>query len=158
MAFGLSSVAALAQSPTLREQNKDWATYTFSSSGGKLCYALSQPLEKLPADRNHGDVFFFVSNRPAEGVVNEPNFIVGYPFKGGSMVTVDVDGQVFSLFTKGDGAWVQNAADEKRLVAAMKAGSKMFVKGVSSRGTQTSYRFSLSGITASIKAANAACR
>jgi hypothetical protein len=40
----------------------------------------------------------------------------------------------------------------------MKAGRSMTVNGVSSRGTQTSYTFSLSGVTAAIAAADKACQ
>ena len=157
LTFALSGGAALAQTPTLIEQFKDWAAYSYGGAKGKVCYALSKPTQMSPSDRNHGDVFFFVSNRPSEGVINEPMVMVGYPFKEGSSVTVDVDGTKFTLFTKGDGAWVENAAQEKQLVAAMKAGRAMTVSGESGRGTQTSYRYSLSGVTAAIGAADKAC-
>lgn len=149
---------ALAQSPTLISQQKDWAAYSYAGSKGKVCYALSKPKKLEPADRNHGDVFFFVSTRPGEGVSNEPSLIVGYPFRDGSKVSVDIDGKAFSMFTKGDGAWVENAAEENSLIAAMKAGSNMSVSGTSSRGTNTSYTFSLSGVTAAIGLASKACQ
>lgn len=158
LAFALSGVAASAQTPTLVNQFKDWATYTYGGPKGKVCYALSKPLEMKPSDRNHGDVFFFVSTRPAEGVSNEPMVMVGYSFKDGSSVEIDVDGTKFTLFTKGDGAWVENAAQEQALVGAMKAGRQMTVSGVSSRDTQTSYSYSLSGVTAAIEAAGKACQ
>ncbi len=159
MALGISGATASAQSPALLKENGKWATYTFNTqSGGKVCYAISAPEQSLPTDRNHGEVFFFVSTRPGEGVTNEPSFIVGYPFKEGSLVTTTVDGQQFTMFTKGDGAWVQNAAEEQRLVDAMKAGNSMSISGESARGTQTSYSFSLSGITASVRDATNACQ
>lgn len=158
MALGISGAAAYAQSPTLLKQNRDWGAYSFTGQNGKICYALSKPQQLLPTDRNHGDVFFFVSTRPNEQVRDEPSVIVGYNFKDGSTVTADVDGNKFTMFTKGDGAWVQNAAEEQRLVAAMKAGRQMTISGVSARGTQTTYKFSLSGITASIRDASGACQ
>ena len=111
-----------------------------------------------PADRNHGEVFVFVSTRPGENVRDEPSFLVGYPFKEGSSVAVDIDGNKFTMFTKGDGAWVENAAQEQRLVAAMRAGRSMKLSGVSSRNTNTSYTVSLSGVTAAINAADKACK
>ncbi|MDD7909389.1 invasion associated locus B family protein [Pseudovibrio exalbescens] len=158
MALGISGAAAHAQSANLVKQNRDWGAYTFSGQNGKICYAVSKPTQLLPTDRNHGDVFFFVSTRPNEQVNNEPSVIVGYNFREGSTVTANVDGTTFTMFTKGDGAWVQNAAEEQRLINAMKAGREMTISGVSGRGTQTTYKFSLSGITASINDANAACR
>ncbi|NVK34138.1 MAG: hypothetical protein HWE23_06650 [Rhodobacteraceae bacterium] len=161
--FGLvglivSSAAAFAQTPTLLQQHTDWAAYSHSGGSGKVCYALTKPTELLPSDRNHGDVFFFVSTRPSEGVSAEPSLLVGYPLKEGSNVIVDVDGTKFTLFTKGDGAWVENAATEAQLVAAMKAGRAMTVSGQSSRGTQTTYKFSLSGVTAAINNSISACQ
>ena len=156
--LALSGAAAVAQAPTLLKQQRDWAAYTHASGGGKVCFALTKPTQMLPTDRNHGDVFFFVSTRPSEGVNSEPSLQVGYPLREGSQVTVDIDGKPFTMFTKNDGAWVENAAAEQQLVSAMKAGSKMSVKAVSGRGTETSYAFSLSGVTAAIDTANQACR
>jgi invasion protein IalB len=158
VALALSGAAANAQTPNLISQFKDWAAYSYGGAKGKVCYALSKPVQMTPSDRNHGDVFFFVSNRPGEGVANEPMVMVGYPFKDGSSVTVEIDGTKFTLFTKGDGAWVENAAKERELVGAMKAGKEMQVSGVSTRDTQTSYKYSLSGITAAIQAADKACQ
>ncbi|MCA1299700.1 invasion associated locus B family protein [Stappia indica] len=158
IAVVLSSVAASAQTPTPIGEFNQWRAFSYGGAKGKVCYALSQPTKMAPSDRNHGDVFFFVSNRPGENVTNEPSVIVGYPFKDNSSVSVDVDGRKFTLFTKNDGAWMSNPAEERQLIAAMKAGSKMQVTGVSQRGTQTIYDFSLSGVTASITAADKACR
>ncbi len=153
-----SSVASFAQTPTLLKQHRDWASYALTAGGGKVCYALTKPLTKLPAERNHGDVFFFVTTRPSESVDSEPSLVVGYPFKDKSSVAVDIDGKGFVMFTNSTGAWIDNAATETQLVSAMKAGREMTVNGESERGTRTSYKFSLSGVTAAINTANAACR
>lgn len=157
-AIVVSSSAALAQTPTLLKQHKDWAAYVMASGSGKVCYALTKPTQMLPGDRNHGDVFFFVTSRPSEGVSQEPSLLVGYPLKAKSTVNADVDGKIFAMFTNNDGAWVDNAATEAQLVGAMKAGREMTVRGESSRGTKTTYKFSLSGVTAAIKSASDACK
>ena len=72
-------------------------------------------------------------------------------------VSVDVDGKKFKLFTKGGNAWATDASADKALVAAMKAGRRMIIKGTSSRGTLTTDTYSLSGLTAAIKAIDKAC-
>ncbi|MFD1695969.1 invasion associated locus B family protein [Roseibium aestuarii] len=154
----VSGAAASAQDAKLLEKHKDWFAFAHAGSNGKVCYALSVPTKMLPGDRNHGDVFFFVSTRPGEGVKEEPSFLVGYPFKDGAPVVVDVDGKKFNMFSKNDGAWIDNAATEAQLIAAMKAGREMNVEGESQRGTKTSYAFSLSGITAAITTAENACK
>jgi invasion protein IalB len=155
------AVPALAQTqgaqPTLIKQNGDWSAFQHGSGGSRVCFALTIPKQKSPPNLNHGDVFFFVSNRPAEGVKNEPSILVGYPFQENSKVIVDIDGQKFTLFTKGEGAWVENASDEGALIAAMRKGKSMSVTGTSGRGNPTSYTFSLSGITASITDVDKAC-
>ncbi|MHC5655613.1 invasion associated locus B family protein [Stappia sp.] len=158
LAVALTGASAQAQTPTLIGQNNDWDTYSYGGAKGKVCYALSKPTKLAPSDRNHGDVFFFISNRPGENVNNEPSVIVGYSFKEQSSVSVDIDGNKFTMFTKNDGAWMANPTEERQLVGAMKAGRSMVVSGVSSRGTQTTYTFSLSGVTASISAADKACQ
>ncbi|MEP3667636.1 MAG: hypothetical protein ABJN42_13005, partial [Roseibium sp.] len=101
--LAVSSAVAFAQTPTLLKQHKDWAAYALTGGSGKVCYALTKPTTMLPGDRNHGDVFFFVTSRPAEGVSSEPSLLVGYPFKDKSSVTVNIDGKDFSLFTNNDG-------------------------------------------------------
>ena len=108
--------------------------------------------EKLTTSSNSAN------SNSGENVDNEPSVIVGYSFKEQSSVSVDIDGQKFTMFTKKDGAWMANPAEERKLVAAMKAGREMVVSGVSARGTQTTYTYSLSGVTAAIGSADTACR
>lgn len=153
-AFGIAS-AAFAQSPTQIKQNKAWGAYSHSGSDGKVCYVLSIPMEKSPETLNgravdHGDVFFMLAQHPGQNVRLEPQFTAGYAFRDDSKVVLDIDGRKFSMFTRGQNAWLENPAEEAAVVAAMKAGSKMKVSAVSRRGTQTSYDYSLSGVTASI--------
>ena len=143
--------AALAQTPTKIKQFKAWGAYSYNSAGSKVCYVLSVPTKKLPADRDHGDIFFLVSQKPGQNVSYEPQVEVGYPLQEGSKVTVEIDGKSFIMFTKGRNAWVENAAQEPALVRAMRAGQLMNVSGKSVRGTVTSYLYSLSGITAALK-------
>ncbi len=145
-----TSVASSAQTPTRIKQFKAWGAYSFKDKTGKVCYILSIPTDKKPADRDHGDVFFLVSQKPGKNVAFEPQVEVGYPFKPDSEVIVNVDGQKFSMFTKGNNAWMKNAAQEPDLVAKMRNGKSMKVTGRSRRGTQTSYVYSLSGVTAAL--------
>jgi hypothetical protein len=141
--------AAAQGAPTLLQQYSDWEAYKYEADGNTVCYALSKPKSLAPTNRNHGDIFFFISTRPEENVENEASLLVGYPFEEGSTVTASVDGEEFTMFTKEDGAWVESPAEEDQLVAAMRAGRQMIVKGTSHRGTDTTYTFSLSGVTAS---------
>ena len=143
--------AALAQEPTRIKQHNAWGAYTYAGTSGKICYVLSIPEQKEPSDRDHGDVFFMVARHPGQQGNLEPQFKVGYPFKEASKVTLSIDGKSFSMYTQGDSAWIENAAQEPDVISAMRAGSSMSLSGQSRRGTQTKYTYSLSGVTASLK-------
>ncbi|MCQ0989173.1 invasion associated locus B family protein [Jiella marina] len=145
-----SSVASAAQTPTRMNTFNDWGTYSYTSSNGKVCYILSTPKQKLPTNVDHGDIFFLVSQRPGQNVSYEPQAVMGYQLKEGSKVNVDVDGKDYTMFVKGESAWMENAAEEPQLVAALKAGRTLTVEATSRRGTNTSYTYSLSGVTAAL--------
>jgi hypothetical protein len=150
LALALATGPALAQSAKKMGQQGQWGTYSYQAQNGTVCYVLTVPTEKQPASLDHGDMFFFVSQRPGQSVSYEPQFIAGYNLKEGSKVTVTIGDKTFSMFTKGKSAWVENAAEEPLLIAAMKSGSDMKVKAQSGRGNPTSYTFSLRGITAAL--------
>ena len=151
--FALTAAAA-AQSPTRIKQFDAWGAYSYNSGNSKVCYVLSVPTAKNPANVDHGDIFFLVSQRPGQNISYEPQAMMGYALKEASKVEVDVDGNKFTLFTRGNSAWVENAAQEPQLVAAMRAGTTMTVKATSRRGTNTSYSYSLKGVTAALNQIN----
>lgn len=142
---------ALAQTPTQISQYNAWGAYSYQSKSGKVCYVLSVPTAKKPANVDHGDNFFLVSQKPGQNVSFEPQFMAGYDLK--DKVTVKVDnGTAFTLFTSGKSAWLENAAQEPQLVSAMKSGGELDIDAESARGTKTSYTFSLKGISAALDA------
>lgn len=149
----LSSAAVAAQTPSRINQFNAWGSYSYDQNGTKVCYVLSTPTAMQPSTVNHGDIFFLVSQKPGQNAY-EPQVVMGYPMREGSQVTVDVDGNKFTLFTRGESAWVEDASKEPALVAAMRGGRQMTVSATSARGTATSYTYSLSGITAAIQSIN----
>jgi invasion protein IalB len=148
MAAGAS--AAYAQSATKIGQHNAWGTYSYQAQNGKVCYVLTVPTDKKPANLDHGDIFFFVSQRPGQAPTYEPQFIASYNLQENSKVSVKVDGKTFSMFTRGKSAWVEKPEDEPALVNAMKNGSEMQVSAKSGRGNPTNYAFSLKGISAAL--------
>ncbi len=144
------TTAAAAQSPNRIQQFDAWGAYSYDSGGAKVCYILSVPTSSAPENVDHGEIFFLISQRPGQNVSYEPQAMLGYPLQETSKVNVQIDSRSFSLFTRGNSAWVENAAEEPQLVAAMRAGSAMTVKAVSRRGTNTSYSYSLKGVTAAL--------
>lgn len=158
LAGAMTSPAHAQATPLLLVQSKDWSAVTAQGSKGKVCYALSKPTKMDPATLKHGDVFFFVSTRLGENIRNEPSIQVGYTLKEGSKVTVDVDGKKYVLFTRADGAWVETPGDEAKLLDSMKKGKKLTVAAESSRGSATSYAFSLNGLSGALDAAAKECK
>ncbi|WP_425416678.1 invasion associated locus B family protein [Oricola indica] len=157
MAAGMvaaSAAGAWAQTPTRIGDYNDWSAFSYNSGGSKVCYTLSVPIpgSEKPSGVNHGTNFFIVTQRTNQNVSYEPQFMADYSLQDASKVTVTIGDQSFTFFTKEKSAWAENAAQEPALVAAMKAGSKMTVTATSARGTNTSYDYSLSGVTASLNA------
>ena len=141
---------AAAQSATKIGQHNAWGTYSYQANNGKVCYVLTVPTDKQPPSLDHGDIFFFVSQKPGQNVSFEPQFIASYNLQENSKVVVTVGDKNFSMFTRGKSAWMENAAEEPSLIAAMKGGAEMKVAAKSGRGNATSYVFSLKGITAAL--------
>ena len=150
--------SAFAQTPQKLGDFSNWTAWSYSGNKGKVCYVHAVPRSKKPDALNHGDVSFFIRKSPGEGVANEANFVVGYPFQDNSTVLVDIDGRKFTMFTQEDSAWLLNSAEEPELVEAMRAGSKMTVTGTSRRGNQTTYDYSLSGVTAATNKIASECQ
>lgn len=149
---------AEAQQPTLLDQFDRWTSYAYTGAKGKVCYAITQPTQTAPKGLNRDPAFLFVTNRPKEQVKHEFSVETGYPYKEGSKTSVKIGNATFVLFTTGSGAWVENAAEESRLIDAMKGGSEMVVTGTSRRGTVTTDTYSLKGISAALKRIDTECR
>ena len=142
---------AMAQSAAKIGQHNAWGVYSYDTKSGKVCYVLTIPTDKQPKNLDHGNVFFFISQRPGQNVSYEPQFIAGYDLQEGSKVTVTVGDKSFSMFTRGQSAWLENAAEEPQLIAGIKGGKDMTVAAKSKRGNDTKYVFSLKGVTAALQ-------
>jgi invasion protein IalB len=146
-----SAAASAAQTPTRLSQFDKWGTYSYTNAGTKVCYILSTPLTMEPASVDHGDIFFLISQKPGQAASYEPQAVMGYQMKDGSKVTVDVDGKKYSLFTRGESAWMENASDEPQFIKALQSGKSLKVDAQSRRGTATHYTYSLAGVSAALK-------
>lgn len=146
--------------PTLLGQFGDWGAYTATAGGRKVCYALAKPAsaQTTPANRPRDPAYMFVSTRPAENVRNEVSIVVGYPFKPASEASVDIGSAKYAMYTQNDGAWIKNAAEEARMVEAMRKGSEMIVSGESGRGTKSTDRYTLRGLSQALDRVAQECR
>lgn len=144
--------------PKLVAQFGDWGVYMDQSGSGKICYALSQPKTRVPEGLNRDPAYFFISTRTAENVKNEISVIMGFPLKEGSDATLTIGPASFMLYTRDNGAWVRNVAEETRLVDALRKGKDVVVKATSRRGNTNTDTYSLNGISAAVDRAAQECR
>jgi invasion protein IalB len=146
--------------PTLLGQYGDWGAYAATTGGGKVCYALASPSSTRtnPANRPRDQVYLFISTRPGENVHNEVSAIMGYQLKPESDVNVEIGNNKFVMYTKADGAWLSNAAEEARMVETMRKGSEIVITGTSARGTQSTDRYSLKGLSQALDRTAKECK
>lgn len=144
-----AAAAAGGAEPTLIGQFGTWGAYTATPNGRKVCFALAKPSSSKtnPPNRPRDPAYAFVSTRPAEKVVNEVSVMIGYALKPGSESSIEVGGASFAMYTQGDGLWIKNAAEEERMVEAMRKAADATVKGISAKGTETTDVFSLKGLS-----------
>jgi len=144
-----ATAAAGGAEPTLIGQYGTWGAYTATPNGKKVCFALAKPSSSKtnPPNRPRDPAYAFVSTRPAEKVVNEVSVMIGYTLKPGSESSLEVGGASYAMYTQGDGLWIKNAAEEERMVDAMRKSADATVKGMSAKGTETTDVFSLKGLT-----------
>ena len=146
--------------PTLIGQYGTWGAYTATPNGKKVCFALAKPSSSKtnPPNRPRDPAYAFVSTRPAEKVTNEVSIMIGYALKPGSESTLEVGGGTYAMYTQGDGLWIKNAAEEERMVEAMRKSADAVVKGVSAKGTETTDTFSLKGLAQALDRLAQDCR
>lgn len=152
---------ALAADPKGLGSDGDWSA--FGGDSPKECWAVAPPksskntdAEGNPREVTRSDIRLYIAYRPSQA--GEVSFQGGYPFAPDSTVDLDIGGAKFKLFTEGENAWTGSPDEDAKLIAALRAGSEVTVKGRSSRGTRTTDVFSLKGITAMTNKARETCK
>ncbi len=162
-AFVLSVVVAFAAATARAEDPKsigtfaDWEAVTFTEGGNLGCYMTSDPKRSAGNYKERGKVYTLVTHRPANSSLDVVTLIAGYTYKKDSEVALQIGDQTFTLFTDKNTAWARDEETDHKLVAAMRDGNAMIVKGNSERGTLTTDTYSLKGFTKAYAAINTAC-
>ncbi|MDP6222947.1 MAG: hypothetical protein QF505_03650 [Candidatus Micropelagos thuwalensis] len=140
-----------------------WRVYQLGSGVNKVCYMLSEPVEKLPRNVRRGKIYFSIMHHPANGVRNEASVSVGYPFsaKSNPYARIGTDSFDFDSGVQMEAdpswAWLRNPAHHDRLIDMMKRGNQLVFKGTSARGTLTTDTYSLLGFSKALARLNQAC-
>jgi hypothetical protein len=151
--------AAYAQAtPSLVGQYGDWGVYVSQGQKSKVCFALSQPKERLPATLNRDPGYLFISTRPGDNVRNEFSVLLGFPLKEDADPSLAVGSDTFALYARQTGAWIRNVAEESRLIDTMRKGKDLTMKSTSVRGNVTTDRYSLSGLAQALDRVAQECK
>jgi invasion protein IalB len=148
---------AMAQNPHPIGSYGDWQALTFDEGGKSGCYVIAEPTRKEGNYTSRDQVYALVTHRPADEKLNVFTVIAGYTYQSDSKVTLEIGDEKFSLTTKDNTAWAADE-DDPRIVAALKKGTGMVVRGTSSRGTETTDTYSLTGFTKAYNAIGDACK
>ncbi len=158
LGFGPGLVSANAATVENLGTFRFWTAWKGDDDNGVICYISSQPQEALPTNVNRDPIHFLVVNRLGGGTFNEVQTLVGYPLAENSTPKASIDGREFDMVVEGSAAWLASASDEAPFVEAMKAGTKMVVRGRSKRGTDTTDTYSLLGVTAALEKIDRDCK
>ena len=152
------SLSAQAEKREILGSFRDWdAVLIERDNGEKYCMMISMPKRSDPTNVSHGDIYMTVTHRPRRKVRDEINFVADYDLRVGSEATGTIASTRYNMFTEGKNAWHYTQEDDARMVNSMKRGSALVMRATSARGTNTTYRFSLTGFTAAYNAISAAC-
>jgi hypothetical protein len=135
----------------------DWGVYTAQAGRSKICYALSQPKDRLPKNVNRDPAYLFVSFRPAENVKNEVALVLGFSAKENGPAEAAVGNASYALITKATNAWLRNPAEEGQAIATMAKSGTVTVKTQSTRGSSLTDRYSLNGFSKALEHARKEC-
>jgi hypothetical protein len=159
-AAGAAAASAPATGPggaALLASYNDWNVYTAQTGRSKICYALSQPKDRLPKNLSRDPAYLFVSFRPAENVRNEVALVLGFAAKENGPADAAIGKASYALLTKETNAWLKNPAEEGQAIATMARGQSVIVKTQSARGNQLTDRYSLSGFNQALERARKEC-
>ena len=135
----------------------EWGVYTAQTGRTKICYALTQPKDRQPKNVNRDPAYLFVSFRPAENVRNEVALVMGFSAREDGSAEATIGSAKYALLTKDQHAWLKNPSEEGQAISTMAKGQNVLVKAQSSRGTQLTDRYSLSGFGQALERARKEC-
>lgn len=148
----------------------DWNVFTNGQGKTRVCYAIAQPQTRSPNTLARDTAYLFVTIRKGENVQNEIAVMFGFKPKpaasqakpGASAGKTDpylvLGSTRFGLVVKDENAWVQNQAEEARIVTEMAKSPTATVRTTSMRGKLTSDDYALGGFGDAVKRAREECK
>lgn len=154
----IPSLPALAKDAKEIGTYGDWKAYTYQEDGNKVCYMAASPESAKGNYKKRGNVYAMVTHRPADKAIGVFSYLAGYTYGNQAKVTLTIDGQQTVLLGQGETAWTPNDETDRKLVSALRKGSKMIVDGASDKGTATKDTYSLKGSGSAYDAMSKECK
>jgi len=148
--------AAYSADPKSLGKYKNWETFVFSDSKGKICFAQTIPLERAPKNFKREPSRLFVTFRKSEKIKNEISVTSGHEYKSTSVIAKSGKNE-FSFFSQGNYAWLLDGEEEYNLIKTMKKASKLSVTATAKNGSQTKDLYSMMGFTKAYNTARKSC-
>jgi len=136
---------------------KDWETFTVTENNGKICFAQSIPILRVPKKFERNPSRLFVSFRPTEDIKDEVSATSGYIFQKEKIVKAKTGKKTYDFFSREEFAWILDTEEEQRFIKAMKKASRVMIIGRTEKGKQTIDHYSLMGFTKAYDTAKKNC-
>jgi len=159
LGFAVGIIGSLAdvQAQTYIDTYRDWNLYVYDDEDGKICYIASEPTKQEGNYSRRGPAAVLVAKLPMDPPNVQVSVQPGYRYLEDSTVEVNIEGDSFELFTRGEHAWASTSEDDQRMIEAMREGIDMTVRGTSTLETYSLDTYSLLGFSAAYDAMRDAC-
>ena len=136
---------------------KDWETMVIKNDTQFVCFAQSKPVLQSPK-KNPREARLFVSFRPNKKILDEISITAGYEFNKNNLITAKSGKKKYKFdISQENFAWLADEKEEKKMIKAMKKGSRIMITGYNQEGAQTIDHYSLLGFTKAYGAAKKSC-
>ena len=136
---------------------KDWETMVIKNDTQFVCFAQSKPVLQSPK-KSPREARLFVSFRPNKKILDEVSITAGYEFNKKNSITARSGKNKYKFdISQESFAWMADDKEEKKMIKAMKRGSRIMITGYNQEGSQTIDHYSLLGFTKAYGAAKKSC-
>ena len=147
---------AFTEEPKSLGKYKNWESFTFNDSKGKICFAQTIPTLRSPKNLKRDDSRLFVTFRKEEKIKNEISVTSGHVYKQSSVIAKSGKND-FTFFTQGKFAWISDGEEEFNLIKIMKKASKLSISATDLNGNKTQDLYSMMGFTKAYNTARKSC-
>ena len=145
-----------AENPRSTGKCKNWESFVISSDAGKICFAQTVPVKRVPSSIKRSDSRIFVTFRPGEKIKDEVSVTSGHNYKTSS-VTGKSGKNNFSFFSQNDFAWLLDEREEQGFIKLMKRATNLMIIARTTKGAQTTDHYSMMGFTKAYNTAKKTC-